>query len=151
MKEKLTKKNILIGLLIIFIGMQLVGIDRSVPMVDPNGTFEAMLGETAPDGMMTLIKDACYDCHSYQTEYPWYSSIAPVSFWLKGHVDNGRDKLNFDLWNSYSAERQKIKMENAVMSIQDKWMPLFSYTIAHPESKLDDDQRQAMIAYFEKI
>ena len=139
-------KKLYLFLLLAFVIIQFIRIDKSVPEVDPKGDYLAMVN--IESDLADKIQDACYDCHSYQTEYPWYAEVAPVSWWLKGHVDHGRGNLNFSIWNSYSAERQSHKLEECIERIQNHSMPLTSYTWMHSNAKMDDDERQRMVDWF---
>ena len=98
MKRKFTLKNIGLALLFIFIVMQAFRIEKSNPTSDPANDFIAV---TQPsDEIVTILKDACYDCHSNNVTYPWYTNIAPFSWWIKDHVNDGRDELNFSEFKS---------------------------------------------------
>jgi len=127
--------------------IQFFRIDKSQPAVDPSLDFLAI--ESVPIKEATLIKDACYDCHSNEVEYPWYSNIAPVSFWVKGHIDHGIEKLNFSNFGSYDEGKAKHKLEECVEMMEKKSMPLKSYTWLHPEARLTDDTRQSLIDFFD--
>ena len=71
--------------------MQCFQTDKSTPPIEEKNTFAAQANP--PDEILTALKDACYDCHSYETKYPWYTYVAPVSFWIRGHIKGGRGKL----------------------------------------------------------
>jgi mono/diheme cytochrome c family protein len=88
-----------------------------------------------------LALRACFDCHSNQTDWPWYSHVAPVSWLVQRHVDDGRRKLNFSEWPHGSGEA-----DEAVEVVLDGEMPPRSYTLAHPEAVLDQDQRRSLAA-----
>lgn len=152
MIENLSRKNkIWIGIALSLVVMQLARIDKSVPTVSPKDTFHAIYSSPVNDPILLDIKNACYDCHSYQTKYPWYAEVAPLSLWLKGHVDNGRDKLNFDIWNSYSDKRKNHKLEECIESLEDSWMPLKSYTWLHSDAKLSPESKDRLITFFKSL
>jgi hypothetical protein len=139
MIQKLTKRNLRIAFLVVFALIQFVGIDKSPIEINPESDF--LMIEQAPMEVVELMQTSCYDCHSNLTIYPWYSNIAPVSWWLKGHIDNGRCKLNFSEWDSYSLEESdSLKVLSADL-IEKKWMPILTYKIIHTESRLSDEQR----------
>lgn len=108
---------------------------------------------TVPDSVHALLKTACYDCHSNYTNYPWYSNIQPIGWWLKDHIDEGKGHLNFQEFALVKANdryktvalRQDHKLEEVLESQEDKWMPLDSYTWIHKEAKLSDSQRKLII------
>jgi len=95
--------------------------------------------EVAPE-IAGLLKGACYDCHSNQPEYPWYASIAPVSWWIDEHMEHGRDELNFSKWATFSKRKRDHKLEEMVEEVEGGHMPLPSYTWMHSEARLNDEQ-----------
>lgn len=99
------KKKIGIGIVTALIIMQFFRIDKSVPAHDAANDLINMseIDETTEG----ILKIACYDCHSYETKYPWYTNVAPLSFWIKGHIKGGRQKVNFAEWASYDADKKR--------------------------------------------
>ena len=141
-------KTILLILVGVLVLSQLVPVDRSVPEVDPAQDF--LTAVNAPAEMASLIKDACYDCHSYQTKYPWYAKVSPVSFWIQGHINGGREHLNFSEWTAYPAEKAAHKLEECYEEVEELHMPMKSYTWLHPEAKLSEAQVGAMAQWFQQ-
>lgn len=137
---------ILVGLLVV---AQFIPIDRSVPAAEPGADF--LTAVDAPPAMATLIQNACYDCHSYQSEYPWYAKVAPVSFWIQGHIKGARQQLNFSDWTSYPAEKAAHKLEECFEEVQERHMPMKSFTLLHPEAKLSDEQVSALAQWFQQL
>jgi len=139
------KKKILIGIVAVLIIMQFFRIDKTVPAHDASTDFITM---SQGDAETTkLLKVACYDCHSYDTKYPWYMNVAPLSFFLKGHVKGGRQKLNFAEWASYDEGKRKHKLEECIEEMEEAHMPLKSYTWLHPEAKLSDTDKAKLLAW----
>ena len=99
MKKRKTLKRILIVLLIVFVLIQFFRIDKSHPKIRKYQDFISIT--KPPAEIENLLRNACYDCHSYETEYPWYAEVAPVSWWLDHHVEEGREHLNFSTWGKY--------------------------------------------------
>ena len=105
---------------------------------------------TVPDDVQKILKTACYDCHSNNTFYPWYSNIQPVGWWLKDHIDEGKEHLNFQEFALVEpserfptrALRQDHKLEEVAEMVEEGEMPLKSYTVIHREAKLDDAQKK---------
>ena len=148
MLQKFTKRNLCIAFLVVFALIQFVVIDKSPIEINPEADF--LMIEQAPKEVAELMQASCYDCHSNLTTYPWYSNIAPVSWWLKGHIDNGRGKLNFSEWDNYTPEQgDTLKVKSADM-IEKKWMPILTYKIIHKESRLSDEQRALLIDWLKK-
>jgi hypothetical protein len=94
-----------------------------------------------PAELDSVFKSSCYDCHSNNTVYPWYSNVQPVAMWLGNHIKDGKKELNFSEFASYSIRKQYKKLQEINEQVKEKEMPLKSYTIIHTSSKLDDGQR----------
>lgn len=122
-----------VAAVIVFLGLQLVPVDRQNPPV--------VADIVAPDDVKHILRRACYDCHSNETRWPWYSYIAPGS-WLMAHdVKEGRNYVNFSEWGDYYDET-----DTAIMFQDECWddiesgeMPLWFYLPLHPEAKLTDE------------
>jgi len=125
------KKLTLIALFI-FIGIQFVPMD--VPADIPTKAENEL---QAPDAVMSVLKRACFDCHSNHTTFPWYSNIAPVSWFTKHHVEEGREHMNFSTWAEYDDEKKLKFLDKIPKAIKSK-MPLPSYLLIHKEAKLSD-------------
>jgi hypothetical protein len=97
-----------------------------------------------------LLEVACYDCHSDNTRYPWYSEIEPVGWILARHVRKGKAELNFDDMANYSARKRKSKFKAIVNQVRDGLMPIQSYTWMHKDARLTDAQKQILINWFSK-
>lgn len=93
-------------------------------------------------GTRALAKRACFDCHSHETVWLWYSKIAPASWLVQYDVDEGRKELNFSAWNGAKEGEQPAKM---IKQIQKGEMPPFQYTIIHPEARLSAAEKDALI------
>jgi hypothetical protein len=78
-----------------------------------------------------ILKDNCYDCHSGQTQYPWYAEVAPFSYWLADHVKDGKKHFDASSWESYSAKKKDHKLEELIEMVEKGEMPLNSYTWLH--------------------
>jgi hypothetical protein len=143
------KKKILIGLLTLLIGIQFIRIDKQNPPVTKTNDFIEV--NHTPDNIAVLLKTACYDCHSYETKYPWYTNVSPVSWFVQHHVDEGREHLNFSEWGTYDSKRKSHKLEECVEEIEEGEMPLTSYTLIHGNAKLTKEQKTIIISYFKSI
>ena len=97
-----------------------------------------------------MLRSACYDCHSHETSYPWYSNLAPVSWWLKNHVNEGREHLNFSVWADYNAKKADHKLEECFEEVAKEGMPLKSYPLTHPEARLSEEQRAKLVTWFKQ-
>lgn len=97
-----------------------------------------------PDDVSKILERSCFDCHSNHTNYPWYTNIQPVGYWLQHHVNEGKEELNFSEFNSYNGKRKNKKIKEIAEQIKEAEMPLFSYTIIHKEAKLTSAERDAI-------
>ena len=146
MKTKLSLKRIGIAFIVLFIVIQVFRINKTITPVNEQTDFMAVT-QTNPE-VATILKNACYDCHSNQPTYPWYTSIAPVSWWIKNHINEGSKHLNFSIWQTYTVKRKDHKLEECVEMIEEGEMPMNSYTWMHPEAKLTDAQKLLLIDWF---
>jgi len=146
MKTKLSLKRIGIAFIVLFIVIQVFRINNTITPVNEQTDFMAVT-QTNPE-VATILKNACYDCHSNQPTYPWYTNVAPVSWWIKNHINEGSKHLNFSIWQTYTVKRKDHKLEECVEMIEEGEMPMNSYTWMHPEAKLTDAQKQLLIDWF---
>ncbi|MFK8045238.1 MAG: heme-binding domain-containing protein [Crocinitomicaceae bacterium] len=143
-------KKFLLLLLIVFAVMQFIQIDVSIPEDAATKTDFLTKYET-PANIAALIKDGCYDCHSYKTEYKWYMHIAPVSWLTKGHVEDGRKHLNFSDWDAYDFRKKVHKLEECFEEIEAYKMPISGYVTMHPEADFSNEERELLIGYFKEL
>ena len=139
-------KKILIGVLAVFIILQFFQIDKSNPEYDASQDLITI--HNPPAEVAGILKSACYDCHSYETAYPWYTNVQPLAWWIKDHIDEGRDEMNFSEWGTYSPRRADHKLEESVELVEGGEMPLESYTLAHGEAKLSEAQKKILTDWF---
>ena len=98
-----------------------------------------------------LLQQACYDCHSNATRVPWYARVQPLGWWIKSHVDEGREALNFSVFASYHPEDHRVIFEDIIGEIKHGSMPLPSYQWAHPDARLTDAQRNEIILWAQRL
>lgn len=137
------KRKIYLGILALLIIIQFFGIDKTPPPTVAGNDYIEL--EKPPQQVATLLKNACYDCHSHQTKFPWYTNIQPLGWWIRGHIRGGRINLNFSEWGTYDGKKRAYKTEEMVEEIMDKHMPLKSYTWLHPEAIMTDEDRKAVV------
>ena len=137
-----------IGLLVVLIVIQFFRPDKNMAPVDPSEDF--LMVASPPEEMAELIKNSCYDCHSNQTVYPWYSQIAPVSWWLDKHIRMGKADLNASDYGSMD-KADKIKMLNDLSEVVEAGsMPLVSYTLIHRAARISEEDKEAICIWSEK-
>jgi hypothetical protein len=88
-----------------------------------------------------ILKPSCYDCHSNNTVYPWYSKIQPVAWWLNDHIVEGKKEINFSEFASYRIGRQFKKLDEIVKQVKQGEMPLSSYTLMHRNGNVTTEQK----------
>ena len=144
-----TMKKILVALLVILVVLQFFQIDKTNPEFDANQDF-LKIHET-PTEIASTIKAACYDCHSNQSVYPWYTYVQPVGWFVKNHIEEGKEHLNFSEFVTYMPKKQAHKLEECYELIEKGEMPLSSYTIIHKDAVLTEAQQTELISYFKEI
>ena len=135
-------KWIAIILFVVFVGIQFVRPALTNPPVDESQTILARA--KVPPDVAAILDRSCRDCHSNKTVWPWYTHVAPVSWWLKNHVDHGRKDLNLSEWGKLPADRQDRKLRQICDEVQDGNMPLASYLPMHPAAKLSDQDKKIL-------
>jgi hypothetical protein len=135
-------RKISIGLGVAFVAMQLVRCSKDNPPVT---------GEiAAPAPVQAIFERSCYDCHSNETRWPWYSQVAPVSWLVNYDVVEGREHLNFSTWAELTPEKRAHKREEIGEHVVEKGdMPMPYYLPLHPEARLSDADKQAVKAWAE--
>ncbi len=142
-------KKILFLLLIVLVIAQFFGPEKNQGEI---ASLDAFMSEShTSDEVKMILKESCFDCHSDVTRYPWYNNVTPVNFWLAHHVDEGKEELNFSKWSSYSLKRKDHKLEEVIEMVEEKEMPLPSYTWTHKEAKLSDAQITVVKEWAEKV
>ena len=132
-------RRIVLGLLVVFLAIQVVPIERSNP---PEG--ERL---QAPPSVEEILRRSCIDCHSNRTHWPWYSYVAPAS-WLVAHdVEEGREHLNFSTWGLYDEDEKIHHLEEIAEVIEDGEMPPWFYVPLHPEARLSEGDSAALVRW----
>jgi hypothetical protein len=132
-------KRILLVLFIAIIVIQFIQ-----PVRNSSGqAFQSDISKvyTAPDKVLALLKNSCYDCHSNNTRYPWYSYIQPGGWWMASHINKGKGDLNFSEFGNYSTIKQKHKLQSIANSLTDGTMPISAYTLIHSNAMLSKEDR----------
>ncbi|MFT7879010.1 MAG: heme-binding domain-containing protein [Sulfurimonas sp.] len=129
-------KKFALGLIGLFILIQLLptGRDHTNPSIDAEPQWDSPKTKA-------LFDRACADCHSHTTKWPWYSNIAPLSWIISDHVVEGREHFNVSLWGI----QKENEGEEAAEEVEEGEMPIFGYTITHPEARLSREEKQRLI------
>jgi hypothetical protein len=126
-------------LIVVIIGLVLFGLIQLIPVDRSNPQPSKEPNWSSPEAS-ALVKEHCFDCHSDETVWPWYGYVAPSSWLLKWDVDRGRRRLNFSEW-----DKRPTSLDEMVEKIQSGEMPPMQYTLIHTNSRLNDQQKQALI------
>ncbi len=135
-------KKILLGLLIVLLIGQFIQPPKNKGAVASANDITHSV--QVPDTIMSLLKTACYDCHSNSTSYPWYSKITPVNWWLYNHIQEGKKNLNFSEFTG-TYRRKMRKLEESGELTEKHEMPIGSYLWMHEEAALTDAQRKMIV------
>ena len=142
-------KKVAIGLGVAFIAVQFMqpAHNKSVQVLP---TDFAVLYKP-PQQVQQIFWNACYDCHSSNTNYPWYSNIQPMAWMVASDISNGKEKLNFSEFGSYSPRRRISKWVDIEKRIKDGTMPLSSYKFMHKNARLTENDKKLLMEWIEKI
>jgi hypothetical protein len=139
-------KWICVIVLATFALLQLTNLGHTNPAVTAG--HDLLTGTNRPPAeIATLLRSACYDCHSYETRWPWYGHVAPVSWWINSHVSDARDVLNFSEWPNNDPQKAARKLNHIGDTVRDGDMPLPSYLKIHTAARLTEQQRDALSAW----
>ncbi|HEX8557903.1 MAG TPA: heme-binding domain-containing protein [Pyrinomonadaceae bacterium] len=126
----------------LFLGAQAYRPARTNPPVDASKTIGANTRMT-PE-VAAVFERSCNDCHSSETAWPWYSQVAPASWFLAWHVEEGRRELSFSEWATYSKRKRERKLHEICRQVESGEMPLRSYLPLHPSARLSEEDRRAV-------
>lgn len=136
-------------LLVVFVGIQFIPTKRNQSNVVPETDF--MLVNNVPETIQKKLQISCYDCHSNNTQYPWYNKVQPVAWFMQNHIKEGKKELNFNEWADYSDRRKKSKLKSIISQIEDNEMPLDSYTLIHKDAIFSDIEKQEIIKWVTQL
>jgi Haem-binding domain len=117
--------------------IQLVPVERANPPLESD--------VAAPDEVKRILRRACYDCHSNETRWPWYARVAPVSWLISHDVKEGRQELNFSVWNQFTGGRRARKFKEIVDQVEQEKMPQWYYVLLHSDAKLSPADKVTIV------
>ncbi len=136
-------------LLVVLVGLQFfparTNNSSTVPSTDFIKTYKA------PKQIAQTLNASCYDCHSNNTKYPWYSKVQPVGWLLEDHINDGKEVLNLSEFGSYSGRKQQSKLISMISQIEDDKMPLPSYIFIHREARLSKENKKTLLDYLRTL
>lgn len=136
-------KVIVLIVVVLFLGIQFFRPAKNEGMEVASHQITAV--QHTPTEVQQILKVSCYDCHSNTTHYPWYNRIQPVAWFLKKHIDEGKEELNFSEFATYTPYRRYKKLKEIREQIKEDEMPLLSYTIPHRDAVLSTQKKQVLI------
>ena len=135
-------KKILIGLLIIVLLMQIMQPTKNESeLLSPNDISKVY---ALPAGVYETFVTKCYDCHSNNTQYPWYVHIQPIGWWMASHIKEGKDELDFSEFGTYDSKRANHKLEEISEELTEGHMPINSYLWLNGQAKVSDEELKAI-------
>ena len=135
-------KRLVLALVVLLVVIQVVRPSRDNPIVDPKNEMSASLA--VPPDVAAIFARSCNDCHSNRTIWPWYSTVAPVSWLVAFDVNQGRSELNFSEWGMAHPKEKADALEEICKELTEKEMPGPIYPILHPTAKLTDADIQTV-------
>jgi hypothetical protein len=131
-------RKVLLTLLVILVIIQFIRPEKNQAVGMSTNDFTTKYA--VPENVHAVLKRSCFDCHSNNTEYPWYNNIQPVAWFLDHHVQEGKSELNFNEFASYSPKKARHKLEKVGDAVTEGWMPLDSYLWIHHDAKLSSEE-----------
>lgn len=138
---------ILLSFLILVMALQIIPVRKKGSPVALEKRFVTQF--KVPANVNRILEKSCYDCHSDQTNYPWYGTVQPIAMLLQNHITEGKQKLNFDELPEYGKRRLRSKFREIVKQIEQDKMPLNSYLWLHADARLSASDKKVLIQYFQ--
>ncbi len=142
-------KIIALVLLVAMVGIQFVPTTRNQSDIVPKTDF--MIVNNVPTTINKKMQISCYDCHSNNTQYPWYNKVQPMAWFLDRHITEGKSELNFNEWDTYSNRRKKSKLKSIISQIENGEMPTDSYTLIHRSAKFSDSEKLLVTEWISQL
>ena len=146
-KTRPSAGRIAVWLVVALMMAQAIRPARTNPATDDSRTLRAS-GMATPE-VLAIVDRSCKDCHTHNTEWPWYSNVAPASWLLINHVTSGRRHLNFSEWKAYDPQTLTKKLKAICENVKNGEMPMTSYVLLHETAALSEDDKQVLCAWTE--
>lgn len=134
---------------VILIGLAIQFVPNELPPTENNNPGDLIESGIVSLEIAGLLKTSCYDCHSNETKFPWYSYVAPFSWLIAKDVNDARKELNFSVWRDYDMMKKLEKLDDISIEVKEGEMPMSIYTAIHTSAKLSDVQRQLIVKWAE--
>ncbi len=143
------KRIIWISVVVILLGIQLIPVNR--PERSDDVSKDLIANNQLPENISRILKTSCYDCHSNQTDYPWYAYVAPVSFLVAYDINEGREELNFSEWENLDKSKKAKALDEMAEEVEESEMPMKIYLITHADARLSDKERKEFSEWAESF
>lgn len=143
------KKKIVILIVVIFVLLQFFPVQKPEVLIENPNDF--LINTSVPENISTKLKSACYDCHSNESNFPWYANIAPPKWFVFKHINEGRKELNFSNWNALNKDDKVEILDDISTVLMDGEMPLKNYTLLHSEAKLTNEEKEIIINWMDEL
>lgn len=138
-------KIISLALLICFVIIQFFQPDRSKKVSGNELAFSTIY--KVPPQVQQLMQNACYDCHSNETKYPWYTYVQPAGWLLNKHIHDGREQLNLSEFGNNTSRKRISKIKEMTNEVKNDDMPMYSYTIIHKDARLQAADKELLVSW----
>jgi len=142
-------KVFILCLILIFVGIQFYRPNKNQQLVRTLDDF--LLYEKAPKNVADLLKNSCYDCHSEFTNYKWYHNVSPLSWWIDSHTEKGKKSLNLSNWAVKDVRDKRSMLSAIAYDVNEEIMPINSYVLLHPETKLSEKDKKEIMTWLYTI
>ena len=149
MKKWFSIKRIVVLLVIVIGVIQFIPINKNISEAEESADFFNHV--QANESIKSLIHEGCYDCHSNNTNYPGYASVAPLSMWIEWHIEEGKEHLNFSNWSNYTEDKKRHKLEECVEVLEEGEMPMNVYRWVHEKADFSKEEYQTLIHFFQNL
>ncbi len=139
------KTKTIVWVSIIFVAVVIQFFPSGRPEIDVDNKNDILLNNNVPGNVQNMLRTSCYDCHSNETVYPWYASVAPVSWLVNWDIRNGHKKLNFSEWENLDKIKKAELLDDMSDALKNKEMPLPIYLLMHSNARLTPEKRQTLI------
>ncbi|MFK5856708.1 MAG: heme-binding domain-containing protein [Bacteroidota bacterium] len=143
-------KKVLYVIVILLVIIQFI--PSGLPDISKDNPNDLLVNNTdIPKDVQMILKTSCYDCHSNETYYPWYSYIAPISFLVSRDTKVGREKFNFSDWTTYKKSDMAEILDEISEEVSEGEMPMKIYTIIHRDASLSDDEKEIIVNWADEF
>jgi hypothetical protein len=142
-------RKVLIGLLLLAAIIQTIQPTRNLS--DTLGDNDISKTYAISDEVHAILRNKCYDCHSNNTTYPWYTYVQPIGWWMAAHIYDGKEHLDFSEFKTYAPKKAKHKLEELSDAVNEGWMPLNTYLWMHHDAEITKADRDAINAWLKTL